>query len=161
MQLADANGDLVLTPLELVRVPGLAAAMGVLDTDADGRLSPVELTAWLSGIRESRTAITPLSVLVTSGDKPVDGAVVKLVPETFMGREMKVAEATSDATGTAVPSIPEAPTTGVNSGVYRVVISGMRRDGTPIPAKYNSATTLGIAVGNGAPLEQPVVFVVD
>jgi hypothetical protein len=86
---------------------------------------------------------------------------LKLVPEPFMGSNVKAAEATTDTSGAVLPTIPGSPYPGVNSGVYRVEITGTLPGGKPIPAKYNTSTTLGLAVGNGLPAETPVTFAID
>jgi hypothetical protein len=161
VQFADANTDGLLTAAELGRVPGLVPAIAVWDADGDQRLSAAELTAWLAGIHNSRIAITSLSVVVTRQGRPVGGAVVRIVPAPFMSSEMKAAEGTTDADGMARPSIPGSPYRGVNCGVYRVEITGTLPGGKPIPAKYNAATTLGLAVGNGLPIISPVEFCLD
>lgn len=161
VQVADADTDGLLTAAELGRVPGLVPAIAVWDADGDQRLSAAELTAWLAGIHNSRIAITSLSVVVTRQGKPVGGAVVRIVPEPFMSSEVKAAEGTTDADGIACPSIPGGRYPGVNCGVYRVEITGSLPDGKPIPAKYNAATTLGLALGNGLPAETPVTFAID
>jgi hypothetical protein len=78
-----------------------------------------------------------------------------------MSAKMQPAEGTTDASGGVSPSIPGSRYPGVNCGVYRVEITGSLPGGKPIPAKYNAATTLGLAVGNGLPFESPVVFRLD
>jgi len=161
MQLADGDADGLLTAAELVRAPGLAADRPALDTDGDKRISAAELTAWLTAIRDSRVAITPMAVRVTRKGKPLSTVTVKLMPEPFMGPQMNTAEATTDEGGIAMPSIPGSAYLGVNCGLYRVEITGSLPDGTPIPAKYNSSTSLGLAVGNGLPATSPVEFRVD
>ncbi|MFM8952496.1 MAG: hypothetical protein ACKOOF_05450 [Planctomycetaceae bacterium] len=187
LHLADADGDGLLTVAELARVPGLAAdrlapaappAAGAdkppgvastggdkrvlaLDADGDNRLSAAEITRWLAGVRDSKVGITQVTVRVTHKGKPVGAAVVKLVPEPFMSATMKAAEGPADASGMASPSIPGSAYPGVNCGIYRAEITGSLPGGKPIPAKYNTATTLGLAVGNGLPAETPVTFALD
>jgi hypothetical protein len=189
MQLADVDADGLLSAAELGRVPGLAAERATatpppspaadtplwaappagggnkrvlaLDADGDKRLSAAEITTWLTGVRDSRVGITQASVRFSHKGKPVTGATVRLVPEAFMSAKMQAAEATTDASGMATPSIPGGRYPGVNCGVYRVEITGSLPDGKPIPAKYNSSTSLGLAVGNGLPAESPVEFRLD
>jgi|694.fasta_scaffold67035_4 hypothetical protein len=161
LQLIDTDGDGQLTTAELARVPGLVSALATLDTDGDKRLSAADITTWLTGVRDSKVAVTPVPLKVMHKGKPVAGATLKLVPEPFMGSNVKAAEATTDTSGAVLPTIPGSPYPGVNSGVYRVEITGTLPGGKPIPAKYNTSTTLGLAVGNGLPAETPVTFAID
>lgn len=161
LQLVDADGDGQLTAAELARVPGLVTVLATLDTDRDKRLSATELTRWLTGVRDSKVAVTPVPLQVTHKGKPVAGATVKLVPEPFMGSKVKAAEGTTNTGGSVLPSIPGSTYPGVNSGIYRVEITGTLPGGKPIPAKFNASTTLGLAVGNGLPAETPVAFALD
>lgn len=161
LQLVDADGDGQLTAAELARVPGLVAALATLDTDGDKRLSATDITRWLTGVRDSKVAVTPVPLEVTHKGKPVGNVVVKLVPEPFMGSKVKAAEGTTDTGGSVLPSIPGSPYSGMNCGIYRVEITGTLPGGKPIPAKYNASTTLGLAVGNGLPIISPVEFCLD
>jgi hypothetical protein len=83
---------------------------------------------------------------------------VKLVPESCMGAGMKVAEGTTDADGIAQVTIPASQHSGVNCGMYRVEIVGNGNDGRPLPERYNSASTLGVAVGGALPEQGTAVF---
>jgi len=144
---ADTDADGRLTEPELARVPALAAALAMLDADADGRLSAAELRAWLEKVKASRVAITSLSASVTLKGKPLSGAAIRLVPEAFMGDGMKAATGVTEAGGNAVLTMPDSPYPGVQCGLYRVEITGTGHDGKPLPARYNTASTLGLAVG--------------
>lgn len=153
MKLADADADGMLTDDELARVPGLRAIRGPLDADADGRLSAAEIEAWLRRIKKSRIAIGPCNFQVTQRGKPLANVAARMVPEPFMGRGMQAAEGESDAEGFVNPTIPGSRYHGVNCGLYRVELTGKGADGKPLPAKYNTETTLGIAVGGGLPAD--------
>jgi hypothetical protein len=80
---------------------------------------------------------------------PVVDAVVKLVPEAFLGPGLTPATGTTDRAGLAVVSqaktAGDAP--GVSPGFYRVEITKE----SEIPAKYNADTTLGIEVAADSP----------
>lgn len=158
MKTADANGDGSLDRKELARVPGLVAAVAVLDADKSGGLSAGEISGWLEEVKASRVAITSFAASVMQGGKPLENATVKLVPESFMGGGSTAAEGTTDATGGALVSIPGSPYPGVNCGVYRVEISGKGADGRPLPGKYNTQTSLGVAVGGMLPEHGIVTF---
>lgn len=142
---ADSNGR--IEGPELGRVPALAAGLGVLDTDRDKAVSAAELSAWLGRVVESKVAITSAPVVVVHKRKPLKGVTVKFIPESFMGASTKAAEGTTDGNGQANVTIPGGQFPGVNCGIYRVEISGKGNDGKPLPARYNTDTTLGIAVG--------------
>lgn len=148
---ADADGDGILRAAEQQTVPAIAAAASRLDADGDGGVGREELLTWLEAVRDSRVAINPLEVIATHRGRPLAGAVVRLVPEPFMGGEVKAAEGTTDADGVAAMTIPDAQYSGVNCGLYRVEISGTGNDGKPLRARANSDMRLGVAVGAGIP----------
>ncbi len=66
-----------------------------------------------------------------------------MVPESFLGSELETATGQTDAAGQTMPSVPvHGPddVAGVPPGLYRIEIT---KAGENIPAKYNTATTLG------------------
>lgn len=146
---ADADRDGRLRAAEQRTVPAIAAAVSRLDTDGDGAVAREELLAWLEAVRDSRVAITPLEVVVMQRGRPLASATVRLVPEPFMGGQMKAAEGLTDAQGVAAITIPDAQYPGVNCGLYRVEITGT--EGVPLPNDLNTTTTFGVAVGAGVP----------
>lgn len=148
---ADADRDGSLRAAEQQAVPAIGMAAGRFDRDADGAVSREELRAWLEAVRDSRVAITQLEIVVGHRGRPLSNATVRLVPEAFMGNEVKVAEGVTDSDGLAVMMMPEAKYPGVNCGLYRVEITGTGNDGKPLPERMNAATTLGVAVGAGVP----------
>lgn len=148
---AAAGGD-------LVNLAAIAAERAGLDTDGDKQVSRAELVAWLEQVRDSRIAITSLSVRVGHKGKPLAGAVVRLVPEPCMGGAIEEAAGTTDQSGTAMVTIAGSAYPGVNCGLYRVEISGSGNDGKPLAAKYNSESSLGTAVGAMLPANGMAVF---
>jgi hypothetical protein len=148
MQLADANGDGALNAQEMKKVPGLIPSRPALDADADGKLTAAEIEAWLTRIATSRVAITPGSFTVMWGGRPLPNASVKLVPEPFMGAGMRSAEGVTDAAGIVNPKMAGQSYHGVNPGLYRVEVVGAAPDGNPLPAKFNTASTLGMGFGS-------------
>jgi hypothetical protein len=132
-------------------LPALAESRGTLDTDGDARVSRDELAAWLEQVRDSKVAITSVAVQVTHKGRPLAAAQVKLVPEACMGGGIKEAGGTTDESGVALVTIPGSEYPGVNCGLYRVEISGTGNDGKALPAQYNTASTLGVAVGGMLP----------
>lgn len=158
---ADADGDGSLRAAEQQAVPAIAAGVSRLDADGDGTVAREELQTWLESVRDSRVAITPLEIVAHHRGRPVAGASVRLVPESFMGTAVKAAEGTTDAEGVAAMTIPDAKYAGVNCGLYRVKITGTGNDGKPLPERFNAATSLGMAVGAGIPETESVVFRLD
>jgi hypothetical protein len=148
---ADADGNARLENGELATVPGIATAAVALDTDGDEAVSRQELAQWLDEVSRSKVAITTFETVVRHRGRPLAGVLVKLVPEPFMGGEIKAAEGTTDADGLARVTIPGGRYPGVNCGVYRVEITGKGNDGRPLPARYSSTSTLGVAVGGTLP----------
>jgi len=78
--------------------------------------------------------------------KPLANASIKCAPEKFMGTDIATSVATTDASGAAGLSVPtrnpEEPR-GVSPGFYRLEVT---KDGESIPGKYNTETTLRVAV---------------
>lgn len=151
LQLADADGDGGLSRQEAERVPGLAAGFVRLDADGGGGISAAEIEDWLTAVKASRVALTSLIVTVSQNGKPLRDVTVRLVPEDFMGGKMQSAEGTTDSGGCTMLAIPGSPYPGVNCGLYRVQITGNGVNGRPLPARYNTETTLGAAVGGVLP----------
>jgi len=157
---AALGGEGPFDAAELARVPALVAALPLLDRDGDGKLSRQELVAWLTEVRDSRVAITSLAVEVKHAGRPLGNARVRLVPEAFMPA-VREAEGTTDDSGVALVSIPGGEYPGVNCGLYRVEITGQGSDGRPLPARYHSATTLGVAAGGMLPVNGMVSYVLE
>lgn len=147
-ELADADRDGSLRAAEQQTVPAIAAAVSRLDTDGDGGVAREELCAWLDAVRDSQVAIKPLELIVLKRGRPLEGAAVVLVPEPFMGEQVKAAEGVTDADGTATMTIPGSKYPGVNCGLYRVRIAA-------------AVTPLGVAVGAGVPETGLVQLAID
>lgn len=161
MEVADANGDGLLSIEELGHVPGLKTIAGSLDQDKDGTLRAAEIENWLAGIKASRVAIGPGSFTVTRGGEPLANVTVTLIPDPVMGEGMSAAEGVTDDQGRVNPSIPGSLRRGVNYGLYRVQLTGRGADGESLPPKYNTATELGIAIGGDVPGDVTLVLSLD
>jgi len=146
-----AIADAVAGSGGLEKLAAIAGGRGGMDGNGDGQVSRDELAAWLEEIRESKVAITSVAVQVTHLGRPLEGVEVKLVPDASMGGTIKEAVATTDASGVGSPTIPGGEFPGVNCGLYRVEITGTGNDRKPLPAKYNAASTLSLAVGGMLP----------
>ncbi len=161
MNKADANGDGELDKRELAALPALRGAMNELDTNGDGHLSSSEVESWLTSIKNEQMAFYEASLKVTQFGQPVPDAIVTLVPEACMGSGIEAARGITDDTGLTFLNIDGAATFGVRGGLYRLTITGTLPDGTPIPAQYNTATTLGLAIGGGLPQPRTPTIILD
>lgn len=158
---ADANSDGSIDAGEASRVPALKQAIRDLDNDGDKRLSREELLGWFEEIRRSRVAINPLGLTIIHRGKPLGNALLQLVPEDFLGPGVSIATGTTDAAGLVRPAIAGSQHAGVNCGLYRIEISGRGNDGRPLAARFNTATTLGLAVGGQVPKSGLVTIALD
>jgi hypothetical protein len=148
----DTDGNGLIGPEELKKAPALKAAIDNLDTNGDGSVSAEEITARITAWQESKRAKMAVPVRVLRRDEPVEGVLVRFVPEEFLGPAVKVAEGTTDEYGTAFLSIAPDPNNpnaapGVHCGFYRVELT---KEGANIPATFNTETTLGQEVANDA-----------
>ena len=83
--------------------------------------------------------------------RPLDGANVRFVPETFLGPNIPTATGVTDQNGVAMLSIPTGGVggpPGVPPGFFRVEIT---KRGPKIPAKYNKETIFGQEVAIDTP----------
>lgn len=149
----DTDGDGLIKGAEVSGSPALKAALKNLDTNADGGISAEEITARVKAWQKTKIATMWLSCTVTHRGQPLQGATVKFVPEKFLGDEIQTATGKTDEFGLAVLSVPLDPdvpgdASGVHCGLYRVEIT---KEGTDIPAIYNTKTTLGQEVADDCP----------
>jgi hypothetical protein len=144
----DKNGK--ISPDEMEKCPGLKAAHSVIDPAGQG-VSAQTITAEIKIWQKNNVTRVPVSCTVLRNGKPLEGADVKLVPESFLGPDLMTAGGTTDGSGVANlsvaigPGLSEAP--GVPPGFYRVEVT---KPGVDIPAKYNGKTVLGVQVAYGA-----------
>lgn len=141
----DANG--LLNATELAACPGLLAALPNYDTSGDMQLSRDEIVDRLTEMYSHGTGLTSFSCRVLLDNRPLRGAHVRLVPEPFLGGDVKSAEGDTDGSGSAAIGIPDAELPEkarglkvMQLGVYRVEIT---HPTAKIPVRYNTQTTLG------------------
>lgn len=147
MAQADADKNGMLDTNELAAIPALRDVVSLLDTSSDQQLSMDELTAWFEQLKKEGVSHREAGLVIKDRGKPLANALVKIVPEPCMGGTIEPAEGRTDKEGCVVLNIPTSLVTGVRSGLYRLEITGTRAKGKPIPAQYNTETTLGLAVG--------------
>ncbi len=155
MELYDANHDGQLSDKELEACPGILMHRDIYDTDHDGKISREEIEDRIRKLRASRVGLTRLGVQVRMDGRPLAGATVKLVPEKYLGSDIKGAVGITGPAGSASLSIPDEDLppaqhglTGVHYGTYKVEIT---HPTIKIPAKYNTQTTLGYETERGNP----------
>lgn len=147
----DANGDGVIDATELNKAPALKASIKNLDDNKDGKVSGEEIVARVENWQEQKVGRMGLRVRVTRRGQPLAGAMVKFVPEKFLGDEVQPAEGVTDENGYALLNAPPDPDhpnlPGMHCGLYRVEIT---KQGDRIPAMYNTQTIFGQEVSNDA-----------
>ena len=158
---ADTDGDSELGVGELGESPAIASVLVAADVNRDKKLTIAELRSWLTAVRDSRVAITSCSCAVTQRGRPLKDVTVRLMPCSFMSRETMSAEGVTNAAGFAKLTISNSPYSGVHCGLYRVEIEGVGIDGKLVSSRYNTASTLGLAVGGTLPEHGRAVFAIE
>lgn len=145
-ELYDSNKDGNLDEKELAACPGVLAALAVYDTDHDGQVSADEMTARIEAWKNSAAMMT-VDCLVTLDGRPLSGAEVKFVPEKYLAESLFPATGVTEPNGQttigiAAENLPadHARLRAVYPGAYKVEIT---HPTTPVPSKFNTATTLG------------------
>lgn len=152
----DSDGDGQLSQAEFTNSPALAKAAAQFDGNGDGVMSEEEIAARLQSWVESKAALHVLPVQVHWRGQGLADATVRFIPEEFLGQAFHPAEAVTDYSGLAnmvhAPEHRPDPTfnQGVATGLYRVEITKKVDGKEIIPPKYNTETTLGQEVAQGA-----------
>jgi len=144
----DTNGDGALGGDELSQAPGLAASLSHVDADGDGRLTAEEIENRIQHWREVDIAQVGVPCEVTLDGAPLANARIEFDPEPFLGPKVKPARGTTGPTGGAAISmsaedLDDVRFPGVACGWYKIRVTS---DDQPIPARYNTDTTLGCEV---------------
>ncbi|MGA2619937.1 MAG: hypothetical protein ABSF26_20165 [Thermoguttaceae bacterium] len=150
----DTNGDGKLDAKELGQSPALQSLLATVKKhdpshgdwltadDIAGRI-----TSWLKG----NTTVWGGVINVSMDGKPLEGAVVTLEPEPWLGPSYHASTSTTNAGGCAITSPTLAAYPGIYVGVYRVKISKKVGGQETIPERYNEKTVLGREVAEGVP----------
>jgi len=139
MTMYDANKDGNISGDELEKCRSLKAIA------KNGEVTAETIAEQISQWQNRGSGRVPVGFLVLHNGKPLAGATVKLVPEVFL-TDLVTAVGETGATGGAPMSVPTsgpAEPKGASLGFYRIEIT---KEGEDIPAKYNTETTLGLAV---------------
>ena len=155
----DANG--LLTASELAASPGLLSSLADCDTSGDKQLDRDEIAARLSEMYSDGASLTSFDCRVLLDNRPLKGAEVRLVPESFLGDAVKAGSGVTDGAGNvsigiADEDLPEAARglKKMQVGIFRVEIT---HPSVKIPAKFNTQTILGHTILPTDP-EQLVAF---
>ncbi|TWU22795.1 hypothetical protein [Bythopirellula polymerisocia] len=149
IEMHDKDGDGALSSSELQAVPGILNHLEKYDLDEDGMVSSQEITERIELWNDQAMGIRTLDVEVSMDNRPLSGASVRFVPETFLGDGPKPASGMTDSKGfakisVAVDELPEdlrkARMRGIYGGTYKIEITHPSMN---IPSKFNTATTLG------------------
>jgi hypothetical protein len=144
----DANRDGAIAGDELAKAPGLLGAQSVLDKDNDGRVTAAEIAARLEQYIKDGVGLSAMPCQVRMDGRPLTEATVSLIPETFMGPNIKTAKGVTDSDGMCLLSTEAEEIDGVHCGIFRIEISKKDAAGKEtVPPKYNTATTLGVDTG--------------
>ena len=146
IELYDSAKNGYLTANDLQKAPGLKAAMRQVDRNKDGKISADEISARIQDWADSTLGRMGVSCIVNHNGRPLAGATVKFVPESFLGGGLQASEGTTDDHGMARLSVPGSAQRGTSPGFYRVEITKAGE----IPAKYNTNTCLGQEVASDA-----------
>jgi hypothetical protein len=140
----DTNKDGFLDDEELKRCPALRGAVSKIDKNGDGKLTKEEIVQRLASIQATKAGLVGFPCQVLMNDSPFAGAKVTFVPEKFMGPNFKPASGVSDAEGNVQLTVEGLNAAGVQPGYYRIEVSKVNDAGKEtLPARYNTATTLG------------------
>jgi hypothetical protein len=157
MQQLDKDGDGQLSSAELEASPGLGSAATRYDSDNDGSLSLEEVTAGIRRWAEGEVGAATVPFVVRLDGRPLSDAVVKAIPEPFLGDVLKPATGIDGYLAVAPedrpPNSPNFPL--MQPGLYRIEITHLS---VSIPAKYNSETILGHEVSQDTVGNQAVVW---
>ena len=157
----DADGDGALSPAELRQLPGVDAIR--YDHDSDGQVSAAEIAARVRTWQDERIGLITFQCQVVLNGKPLEGATLRLVPEDFLGDQIKPASGTTGTAGVASVGMAKEHIRSdlrnmdlMHCGIYRVEITHPNVD---IPSQYNSNTTLGHEVARDTAEMPYTVFV--
>lgn len=152
----DTDADGFLTPKELTEAPGLKAVLPNLDADGDKKLSREEVLMRIDEYAKNRTGMMEFRCVIRYKNRPLSNANVRLVPEPFISDKVVAASGKTKADGQVLLASDDQLEPFMQPGIYRVEITS---DTVKLPAKYNVATELGVEVapftveGQPSPME--------
>jgi hypothetical protein len=139
LNLLDKNKNGQIEGAELDASPALKAALPAIDRNRDKSLSASELQQRV----EQYVKLGQLSVscTVTLDGRALAGATVTFEPEPFLGAGLKPVTTTTDKDGVSgMFQVDGKSFATLPPGLYRIRVT---KDGTNLPARFNTQTTLG------------------
>jgi hypothetical protein len=148
----DTNKDKKISGDELLKAPGLRAALPILGTDKDKGVTAELIKKRVQSWIDSQVGRQTINCTFYRGNEPLADADIKFVPEAFLADDFKDREGKPligvGKTSSAGMAMITWPTTrgedgdppGMGPGIYRIEVT---KAGTTVPAKYNTATELG------------------
>jgi hypothetical protein len=146
---------------DLDACPAVKSIVDQLDPGGEGGVTAETIAARIRQWQDLSAARLIVTFRILHHGRPLPGAVVTLVPEEFLGPDMKPGSGTTTGDGITVPSIPTGggdDFAGMPCGFYRVEIT---KPGESIPAAYNTATVLGVEISIDKKRPQPLQFEFD
>jgi hypothetical protein len=135
----DKNKNGQIEGAELDASPALRSALPDIDKNKDKNLSAREIQQRVE--QYAKLGRLSLACTVTLDGQALSGATVTFEPEPFMGKSLKPATTTTDRDGVAAMfQVDGKSFATLPPGLYRIRVT---KDGTNIPARYNTQTTLG------------------
>jgi hypothetical protein len=148
----DSDKDQNISQSESAACPALAGSFKLYDANQNGLVSKAEIESRLQAMLGTAIGRMPCMVVVYAGDgdRPMEGAKVRVVPEPFLARAIQPGDGVTNDRGIAKPVTIDAPPglPGIEFGLYRVQIT---HDRLEIPARHNTETELGFEL---SPLER-------
>jgi hypothetical protein len=149
----DANRDAALGGAELDNVPGIKQSLENYDINRDEKVSADEIATRLQQALDHKLGICPpFGCRVALNGQPLPDAVVRFVPEPFLGGTTMTAMGVTDQRGIARVQVPQRDLSaelkgirGIQPGIYRVEITHSRIE---LPARYNRQSILGQEISN-------------
>jgi hypothetical protein len=155
LELYDTDHDGELSDQELAACPGILQHRDIYDADHNGKISRQEIEDRIRELKSPRVGLSSLRIQVRLDGRPLSGATVKLIPEKYLGDDIKAAVGTTGDGGSATMRIPDEDLpaaqrglAGVHYGTYKVEIT---HPTVVVPEKYNTKTTLGYETERGTP----------
>jgi hypothetical protein len=139
----DANNDSSLDATELEKCPSLKTLLKSMNKGPKGKIAKEELLQKISDMQASQVKMPVVPCNVTLQGVPLADATVTFTLEAFHGSSV---EATGKTRADGLAEVKGGE--GVLSGFYRVSVSKMVDGVETIPAKFNSASTIGIEVSS-------------
>lgn len=143
----DTNKDGKISGPELDKAASLKDGLAGFNTTKDKGVTAAMITERITKWQDVYKTGLMGGVMcqVNKGGKPLAGAEVKFVPETFLGENMKVGVGTTGPDGIAMMAVPTTSADegqGIPPGWYKIQVT----KGAEVPAKYNTQTTIGVEV---------------